>query len=91
MKMYFESLKTLKTLGFFSSIVDFLQLRRLDFAQFFLFCPNLFNVIFRVDKQPYHCAFLACKSRCSYFNSAMLNGVCWLTVRYSFWSSVIAR
>ena len=76
MKMYFEPLKTLQTLGFFSSIADFCSIVDLFLLSFIFFRPNLFNVILWVDKQPYHCAFRACKSRCSYFNSAMLNGVC---------------
>lgn len=45
MKMYFEPLKTLKTLGFFSSSVDFCSIVDLFLLSFFLFSPNLFNVI----------------------------------------------
>lgn len=72
----FWALKDSENTSFFSSIVDFCSIVDLFLLSFFLFRPNLFNVILWVDKQPHHCAFLVCKSRCSYFNSAMLNGVC---------------
>lgn len=70
----FWALKDLENTWFFSSIVDFCSIVDLFLLSFILFRPNLFNVILWVDKQPYHCAFRACKSRCSYFNSAMLMG-----------------
>ena len=70
----FWAFKDFENTWFLSSIVDFCSIVDLFLLSFFLFRPNLFKVIFWVDKQPYHCAFLACKSRCSHFNSAMLNG-----------------
>lgn len=69
----FWALKDSENTWFLSSIVDFCSIVDLFLLSFFLFSPNLLNVILWVDKQPHHCA---CKSRCSYFNSAMLNGVC---------------
>ena len=73
----FWALKDFENTWFFSSIVDFCSIVDFFLLSFILFRSNLFNVILWVDyKQPYHWAFRACKSRCSYFNSAMLNGVC---------------
>lgn len=70
----FWALKDFENTWFFSSIVDFCSIVDLFLLSFILFRRNLFNVILWVDKQPHHCAFRACKSRRSYFNSAMLMG-----------------
>ena len=72
----FWALKDFENTWFLSSIVDFCSIVHLFLLRFFFFRPNLFNVTFWVDKQPYHCAIVACKSRGPHFNSAMLNGVC---------------
>ena len=54
----FWALKDFENTWFFSSIVDFCSIVDLFLLSFFLFSPNLFNVILWVDKQPHHYAFL---------------------------------